>query len=294
MNLFAELRVEADKIKRISLSERVRKELTENFSELIRVYVPEQEDLIISFEENMDYKLEEDEIFVIENFEMKQELVEYIKNPLTVNLLIEDDYENLKYLFWGNIERDNVEIAFILFDKTKIVKSDRGKFWIEYRGNTFSKVERKAIAIDMRIDAFFKNRSLYFKSFRNVKIIFGSLIERYFREATDEEVGHFNKTFFGDGVSIPDKFIDQTSRKLIWAIQRNNIYHDLTQIANIGKEKFGLQIELTNDGKLTVPDNKRDFKRLLRLLNDDLLESPLTQEKYETNSKRRITIESRS
>ena len=82
--------------------------------------------------------------------------------------------------------------------------------------------------------------------------------------------------------------MDQTTRKLIWAIQKSNIEYDLTEAVNVGNNKFNLQIRLRDDGKLNIPANKKNFKRLLRLLNDDLLESPLTQEKYETNSKKRI------
>ena len=65
--------------------------------------------------------------------------------------------------------------------------------------------------------------------------------------------------------------------------------YDLSEIIEVGRSKFGLSIELDEEnGKLVVPSSKREFKKLLRLLNDDLLESPLTQAKYETNSKRRI------
>jgi hypothetical protein len=39
--------------------------------------------------------------------------------------------------------------------------------------------------------------------------------------------------------------------------------------------------------RIVVPEDKKELKRLLRLLDDDLLESELTGQKYEVNSKRR-------
>lgn len=287
MNIFACLDSETTTIKKIPLNQTLQRELTAMFEELMESYIPENSDLILDFKNNINYKLEDDEIFIIDNFGIPEILVEYIRNPTVASVLREDDYERIKYLFTGKISENYIELAFTVFDRRKIIRPDRGRLWIQYRGNTFSKFDQKAIAIDRRIDALHKNGNLYFRSLYNVKRIFGELIEDYYREATDDEVRNFANNFFnGD---LPEEYIDSRSRKLIFGIVKSGVSYDLSEIIEIGKSKFGLSVELDEEnGKLVVPSSKREFKRLLRLLNDDLLESPLTQAKYETNSKRRI------
>jgi len=286
MNIFAYLDGETTTIKRIPLTQNLQGELTAMFEELMESYIPESNDLILDFKENINYK-PDDEVFVINNFEIPESLLEYIRNPSVANVLSENDYERIKYLFLGKVQEENTKLAFIVFDKKKIIRPDRGRFWIQYRDNTFSKFDQKAIAIDRRIDALYKNGNLYFRSLYNIKRIFGELIEDYYREATDDEVRNFANNFFNE--DLPEEYIDSRSRKLIFGIVKSGASYNLSEIIEVGRSKFGLSIELDEEnGKLDVPPSKREFKKLLKLLNDDLLESPLTQAKYETNSKRRI------
>lgn len=287
MMLFAWLDGTENSIKRIRLSQDVQSQLTHGFKILMENYLPEDKDLILDFRENVNYKPEDNEIFVINNFEIPEILLQYVRNPTIANILKEDDYENIKYLFLGKVQEENTEIIFILFDKKKIIRPDRGKLWIQYSDDTFSKFDQRAIAIDMRIDAFYRNGAIYFRSLYNIKRIFKALIEEYYREATDEEVSQYATNFFGD--EIPEEYIDQRTRKLIFGIVRSEKEYDLQEVVKIGTSKFNIPIKLKDNGKISIPQSKKDFKKLLKLLNDDLLESPLTQSKYETNSKRKIT-----
>lgn len=284
MNLFAYLDGETPTIKRIPLNQGLQMELTEMFEELMKSYIPESDDLILDFEENVNYKPDE-EVFVINNFEIPQFLVERIKNPSPTPTLNENDYEKIKYLFVGK-DQEDIQIAFTVFDKKKIIRPDRGKLYIQYRGDIFSKFDQKAIAIDKRIDALYKDGKLYFRSLYNVRRIFAELIEEYYREATDDEVEEFAKNLFCG--ELPEEYVDTISRKLIFGITKSGASYDLSKVVEVGR-KFGLHIELDEEsGKLSIPSNKSEFKKLLRLLNADLYEHPLTQGKYETNSKRRI------
>jgi len=255
------------------------------FGKLIREYVPNSSDLIINFEDNIDYKPDDDEVFLISDFNIQDILINCARQPLAVEILDEDDYEYIKYIFISDIRDGNVKLAFTVFDKKKIIHPT-SRWYILHSGDTFRKLDKKAIALDSRIDALYYNGNLYFRSLYMIKRIFKEEINEYYREATDNEVETFNNTFFKE--DIPEEYIDSRSRKLIFGIVKSGVSYNLPEIIKIGK-KFGLSVELDEEsGKLIVPQSKREFKKLLKFLNDDLLESPLTQAKYETNSKRRI------
>ena len=273
-------------IKRIPLVRKLQMRLTQGFAEKLSVYIL-NETTLLDFNENVHYKPDEDELFVIENFRMPQEITNALNNPVNLQNISEEDYENIRAILCGGQQNNgNYEILFTVFDSRKIIKCSRFKTILLYRDGTFTDFENKMIVIDERIDVLFRNNNLYFRSFTNAKKIFGDYLNDYYREATDEEIKEFSNQLFE--ADIPDEFIDYRARMLIFGIMRGGI-PVVQRVVQVGREKFGIELEITDDGKLAIPDNKRDFKRLLKLLNDDLLESPLTSAKYETNSKRRIS-----
>lgn len=284
MNFFAYLK--NDEIKRIPLNRELQGALNRTFEEKKAEFIPDDNDNILNFEENVGYKCE-GEIFKLDNFEMPSPIVESIMNPVSLNELREVDYEEVKHIFFGKHSENDLWVAFIVFDKKKIIRRGNGVISILYRNGTFTEFDQKVLVIDNRIDALFVSEKLYFRSLRNVKRIFGEIIERYYRAATDDEVDQLANTVFEE--DIPEEYLDHTSRKLIFGIIKNGTNYDLSQIVEIGSEKFNLSVELKENGKLSLPNSKKEFKKLLKLLNDDLFESPLTRAKYETNSKRKIS-----
>ena len=287
-NFFAYVKNENDEmvVKRIPLNRDLQENLSESFREKLSQFLPDNEERIFNFEDNIHYKPERDELFVIENFEMVDDLINAIGNPVNVDNISESDYENIKAIFYGKqLSNGNYHIMFTTFDTRKIIKRARGKLILFYSDSIFTEFESKMIVIDERIDVLFRDGNLYFHSFINAKKIFGGLLNQYYREATDEEVEEFSNNLFES--SIPEGFIDFRTRKLIFGIMKSGI-SEVQKVVQVGREKFGIELQITDDGKLTIPENKKDFKKLLKLLNDDMWESPLTGVKYETNSKRRI------
>lgn len=282
-NFFAYLK--DGNVKRIPLIRELQMRLTQGFAEKLSVYIS-NETTLLDFNENVHYNPDEDELFVIKNFRMPQKIINALNNPVNLENISEEYYENIRAIFCGGQNNENYEIMFTVFDSKKIIKRSRFKIILLYRDGTFTDFENKMIVIEERIDVLFRNNNLYFRSFTNAKKIFGDHLNEYYREATDEEIEEFSDQLFGD--SIPNEFIDYRTRKFIFGIMKEGI-PEVRRVVQVGKEKFGIELEITEDGKLAIPDNKRDFKKLLKLLNDDLLESPLTNAKYETNSKRKIS-----
>ena len=291
-NFFAYLK--GGDIRRISLSSELQRKLTNLFGDKMRRFVPEEEERIIKFDDNIGYKPNKEEVFLVSGFHLPSEIAEALRNPVGLDILREDEYEHIKFIFYGiyrgTSPKKSYVVAFTVFDTRKIIpgKNFISIFLLE---NTFNELKEKLLVIDERVDALFREENLYFRSLYSAKRIFGELINEYYREATDEEVEEFKKMVFGEGVGIPDQFLDQEVRKLIFGIYRSGMHIDssfISRVVKVGKKEFGLNLELSADGKIVLPKKKKDFKMLIKLINDDLLESPLTGAKYETNSKRKI------
>ena len=287
-NFFAYIKSKDGKmiIKRIPLNRNLQRNLSKLFTARRSQYIPEDKSNIFKFDDNIHYKPEKGELFVIEDFEMPEDIINAISNPVNVDNITESDYENVKSILCGrHISNGKSEIIFTAFDSRKIIKSTKWKTIIYYRSGTFTDIENKMIVVDEKIDALYSDNNLYFHYFANAKKIFGEILNKYYREATDEEVKEFSKQLFDS--EIPADFVDYRARKLIFGIMKSGT-PGIQRVLKVGREKFAIELETSSDGKLKIPKAKKDFKKLLMLLNDDLLESPLTEYKYETNSKRKI------
>ncbi len=289
LNFFAYIKKEDGEkmVKRIPLVRKLQHNLSASFKEIRFQYMPEDKNNIFKFDDNIHYKPDRDELFFIEHFKLPEDIINAIKNPVDVDNISESDYENIKAIFCvRQMSNGEHEIIFTTFDSRKIIKSTRWKTIILYSSGIFTDVENKMIVIEEKIDVLYSNNKLYFHSFTKAKKIFGDMLNQYYREATEEEIKEFSKQLFDS--EIPEDFVDYKSRELIFGIMKTGI-PKIRQVVSVGRGKFGLKLKTADDGKLKVPETKQDFKRLLKLLNDDLLESPLTNVKYETNSKRRIS-----
>ncbi|WP_297522141.1 Kiwa anti-phage protein KwaB-like domain-containing protein [Thermococcus sp.] len=294
-NFFAYLGGEGSAIKRIVMERNLQETLTEALKRKMDAFIPVDPDKIIDFTENPGYKPDPDEVFVIEKFNVPHHIKNSIENPRRFHKLTESDYDKIKAIYWGEYTKDDksgeksYRIAFQIFDSRRIIGRHLGKYAIFYghETNTFEQVDHKLLVINERLDALYENGKLYFKSFYNAKRIFGDQISEYYREATDAEVKKFGNDLFGNP-NIPEDFLDSQARKFIFWIIKNNSSFEYQKIVEKGKD-FGLTLTTDdNTGKLVLPKAKREFKQLLRLLNSDMYKSPITEEKFVTNSKRKL------
>jgi hypothetical protein len=89
--------------------------------------------------------------------------------------------------------------------------------------------------------------------------------------------------------SIPE-FVAAASapiRKKIALIRQSGVLDNFTteQIAAAAVD-FAVHIEKTDDGKIKLPTNATELRRILRFLDEDHYKSPLSQTHYISNSKR--------
>jgi len=154
--------------------------------------------------------------------------------------------------------------------------------------NTFKRLEDPAFALDVRLTCVIRANKIKFKSFHSLRQII-DLFDLY-QEATDDVLSDFARC---DILEVDDEDLlrqnaDQTCRKLIYAISGSQVLerHTADEI-QAAAQSVGLAINL-NDGKITVPTDRKGLKELLRFLDDGLYEASLSGQRYVTNSKRRI------
>jgi len=113
-------------------------------------------------------------------------------------------------------------------------------------------------------------------------------ISEYYKEATDEDIGRFadHSSLQIDDVDTFKENADQTVRKLIHAIEKQDILdkYSADDISGRAQEiEFTINVQA---GKVVMPAQKSEIKKLLHFLTDGFYEAPLSGKRYLTNSKK--------
>ncbi|MFG1277474.1 Kiwa anti-phage protein KwaB-like domain-containing protein [Xanthobacter autotrophicus] len=156
-------------------------------------------------------------------------------------------------------------------------------------GNTFKQLTEPAFSLSNKLVAIIEGGKIKFKSFNNLKKIFD--IVHLYTEATDAEIDAFcqhDRVVVADPVALKSS-ADQIMRKLIHSIHNNDILsrHEADAIS-AKAAAVGLDIEV-RDGKIVLPTDKAKLKLVFRFLDDALYEGPLSELRYQANSKRLVS-----
>lgn len=228
----------------------------------------------IQFDGN--YAIQDEEVLFVE-MELPENIKEASNNPIGIEVL-NLDTDTIKTLFW--VEDD--VYYFQNFDNRKLLRNKNVIFW---DNNSYNKLEENALIVENTVNAIFKDGKFYFKNYTNANKIFSLL--SFFQEATNEEIQKFGQN---DKVSFDENWLlansNTTIRKQITLIQKSNILENAnTKRITTDAKKFSLSISL-KDGKLCLPNNKKECKDILMFLNEQYYFGIITKTKYRTNSKR--------
>lgn len=223
-----------------------------------------------------NFNIQDEEILYVE-LELPENVIEASTNPIGIDVLnlATDD---IKTLFWV----ENNVYYFQNFDKRKLLQNKNVIYWDR---TTFNKLTNNALIVDNIINAIHKNNKLYFKSYANANKIFSLL--SYFEEATDEVIEQFstNSVLSVDATWLKNNG-NTIIKKQITLIQKSNVLSTANpKKVKTSANKFNLKIELV-DGKLVLPNDKKQCKDILSFLNEQYYIGLITGKKFRTNSKR--------
>lgn len=287
-NLFALVDHDDTPIRRIPLTAALNTELAQLFADQQTTLLGEKQ--LIAF--TGSYNVDDGEIFTIADYPLPSNIGQAISNPLTCPVLnLNTETHRIKALFSGTWSATNKTVNFQVFDAGKLLS--RG-FTLIGSGDTYKKLEEPGLILQDKLTAHYCSGTLHFTSYHNTKRFLD--LAEYYREATDTDLDAFadSELFaFKDEASFKNH-ADSIIRKKIALLQKNEVLKDITvtDIQTVAKnfnaelpEEHHISIIVTDDGKLLIPDDKKQLKELIRFLDEDYVTAPLTKRKCLTNSK---------
>ncbi|PPB56439.1 hypothetical protein [Campylobacter hyointestinalis] len=184
--------------------------LDENISEFWNQNIIEKAKEI-DFTQNLNYKLEEDEVFVIEykDDDIDNNFIKTTTNTTSRDTITEKDFKNLEVIFY---EIDEVIYFQRIFPSFLITSTwltfdtlDKGQKGVKIDQKTRLKFENRT---DIILDK--KNNKIYFMVFNNLEKIFPNF-SKYYREASEDE---FNKFKANNLLKVDLEFKDLGKRQL--------------------------------------------------------------------------------
>ena len=191
--------------------------------------------------------------------------------------------EGIKAIFTGVATNGAIKALVQGFSPAQILSR---RFSLLQNGNAFRRLSAPAFSLGTGLTCIVEGGKIKFRSFHKLRAVI-DLLDIY-RVATDQEVHnfvihpHFEVTDAATFVTTAD----QTIRKLVHAISRGGVL-DKHTVADIETACNDVGLVVTvNNGRLIMPTDRAEIKKLLRFLDDSFYQASLTGARYVTNSKR--------
>jgi hypothetical protein len=276
-------------VRRIPVEGDLQRDLSQEFERQRNNLLPEGVE-VIPYEPS--YK-PDDEVFVLESYALPGYLRAALEAPDALPGLGDADLEGgkVKSLFGARLgSRNPRQIIFQSFNAGQVLR--RSVKYLFLGAETFQRSDRVGLRIDEKVTAVIEDGNLYFQSEDLVRRYLE--LDAYFQEATDEDIGKLlqHPSIAPAKADVVIDLADRWSRRKFTSIRERDILGKVpvSEIVKVGR-KFGVVVAtkiVKGKKKIVFPDDKREMKALLRFLDEDLLESPLTDARYQVSSKRRI------
>ena len=284
MNLFALTSVPGTRIVRFPLTADLQNEVETVFAEQLVAF---EDGIVETVPFDGRYIPEEGELLVIEDFADVDGLQEAVANPLNVEVFdpAQHSLDAVKALFTSRTDNGATRVLVQCFERRRLI-ANKGLTML-FSGDTFRKMSDAGLTLDTRLLAVLEGTSLQFQSFHFLRRVFD--VSEHYNEATSEEVTAFathEKMAVADLAAFLASAGPLVRKKVAMILQSGVLDHFTAEQLVATAQTFNLAITTNPDGKIVVPSNKTELRRLLRFLDEDYYESALSQTRYVSNSKR--------
>ena len=179
-------------------------------------------------------------------------------------------------------------VLFQNFNISHVIKPGLSLF---LKGNTYVTTDSPGLTLDSKLSAVYKpaDKKLLFYNFRNVNTFLP--LEEHYEEASERDIRDVlnHKLLAPENVDALAKDASQWFRKR-FAMLRDSDVLDTYTAAQIKtrSENYDINIRIS-DGKIFFPADKKAAKKLLQFLNEELFRGAITNQLYETNSKKKAS-----
>jgi len=234
------------------------------------------------------YQPEDEERFQIEGFELPDWLILHSQETVAELPMVSDNSDklgNVKALAaFGNLDGRQI-IAFQSFSKSHVVQPGRALF---LKNGIYTSSDNAVLAIGNNCSAVYyrAEEKLIFSQFRAVNVYLP--LSEYYREAAESDIRAIlsHPSFKPENA---DKLAVDASAwfRKRFALLKDSGVLDSYSVDHIVQHSRGYDLELrVDDGQIVFPEDKAQAKKLLQYLNEELYRGAITEQLYETNSKR--------
>lgn len=283
---FALVRDERDPVRLIKMERPVQTALTARFTGAAVAMLTADLDRVPL---TASYRPDEGEIFAIQQFPLPERILTAIEDPRSCDdLKLNEHRPDIRGIFTGTLS-PVPQAIFQVFQKNQYLTA-RG-FTLIAAPDAFRRLEDDGITITESVHAVYDAGDLIFPSYYDTRRIFD--LQNYYRLATDSDLKTFSAlpaVHFRDSASL-DQNADQWVRRKIAIILDSGVLAQSSpsDISSAASE-FGVQISVAREGDsdtLVFPDDKKALKNVLKFLDEDYYQGPLTRTRFISNSKRR-------
>lgn len=282
LNLFALTSDPNARVLKLSLNASLQQAITDVFEQQ---YIDFNDGITTRVPFDGRYRPDADELLFIDNYVDLDNLIDATLNPVSVTAFDEKlhSLDTVKAIFTGSTD-STPRVLIQIFERRRLIAKGLSLF---VTGNTFQKLDSGGLTLDTKLLAVLEGTRLTFQSFHFLRRVF-ALTDCY-KEATAAEVVEF-ATLPSIYCADPNAFEESANsiiRSKIGLILQSDVLSKHTpQALAAAALVFKLTIPVTPDGRIELPDNTADLRRLLRFLDEDYYESPLSQTHFISNSKR--------
>ena len=171
------------------------------------------------------------------------------------------------------------------FSRSHVIQPGRFLF---LDNNTYETPRHSGITLGTHLALVYyvKTRKLVFENFRTANVILP--LTDFVVEASDSDIREVlnHRLLKAEDIDATAADASQWTRKRFAMLKASRIL-DGFSAAELVKRSRGYRVELkVEKGRVVFPANRRETRRLLQFLNEELFRGAITEKLYETNSKR--------
>ncbi len=274
-------------IKRVRVNQPLQTELIQIFEDQ-RVLFERGVDTEVVF--NGDWKPDLNEVLTIDDIAESVIMNNAINaNASSFSDVVISNFSNepIKAIFTGITINSQTKVFVQKFSSRQALSLNQLPLIKMQTGNTFVKTTDDIFTIDNKLVAIIEDSKTKFKSFHNARMVFD--LSEFYKEATDDDLTQMSQHA---SLEIADltSFVaeaDSQVRKMAHSIEKSGVLDNYTvnQICTAAANFPDIPV-VVNNGKITLPSDKKDLKEVLHFLLEDIYKGPLSGSDYLTNSKR--------